>query len=86
MGAKLNEVSDSEKAKLGIKNGVKIVELAAGKFQKAGVEEGFIITRINNRPVSRISDVQSIKITPKGGVYLEGIYPNGVVAYYAFGM
>jgi len=86
MGAKLNEVSAAEKTRLGIKEGVKIVELSAGKFMKAGVEEGFIITRINNRPVSSISDVQSIINNTKGGVYLEGIYPNGVIAYYAFGM
>jgi len=86
MGAKLNEVSGTEKTRLGISNGVKIVELSTGKFMKAGVEEGFIITRINNRPVSSISEVQSIINNTKGGVYLEGIYPNGVIAYYAFGV
>ncbi len=85
MGVTLAEASNEEKQKLGIKNGVKITNIEAGKFLKAGIEEEFIIIRINNKPVNSVEDVRNSLNNTKGGVYIEGIYPNGVVAYYAFG-
>ena len=86
MGAKLSELTELDKQKLGIKYGVKITALSAGKFSKVGIEEGFIITRMNNKPVSSVKDLKSILENTRGGVYIEGIYPSGVVAYYAFGL
>jgi Do/DeqQ family serine protease len=86
MGAKFSELSTDEKQKLGIKYGVKISELRSGKFSKAGVEEGFIITRMNNNEVNSVNDVKNILNNTHGGLYIEGIYPNGVIAYYAFGL
>ena len=86
MGAKFSELSTDEKQKLGIKYGVKISELRSGKFSKSGVEEGFIITRMNNNEVNSVNDVKNILNDTHGGLYIEGIYPNGVIAYYAFGL
>jgi serine protease Do len=86
MGAKIIETTTEERQKLGIRYGVKISELGAGRFSKAGIEEGFIITRMNNKPVSSISELKNILDNTRGGVYIEGIYPNGVIAYYAFGL
>lgn len=86
MGAKFAEITDEDKKKLGIKYGVKIVALSPGKFSKSGIEEGFIVTRMNNKPVSSVSDLKNIISNTRGGVYIEGIYPNGAIAYYAFGL
>ena len=86
LGAKFAPVSDSEKAKLGIKNGVKIASVDDSKFGAAGINDGFIIVNINNKPVNSVDDVQKILKGLKGGVYIEGVYPNGEIAYYAFGM
>lgn len=86
MGAKLAEITNEEKEKLGIRYGVKIIELGPGKFSKAGIEEGFIITRMNNKPVTSVKDMKNIMDNTRGGVYIEGIYSNGVIAYYAFGL
>ncbi len=86
MGAKFAEITDEDRAKLGIRYGVKIVELAPGKFSKAGIEEGFIITRMNTKPVTSIAELKKILDNTRGGVYIEGVYPNGVIAYYAFGI
>ncbi len=86
LGAKIVEVGNEDKQKLGIKNGVKVIELTAGKLSAEGVREGFIITQVNNKPIYSIEDLKKIIDNTKGGVYIKGIYPNGVIAYYAFGM
>jgi serine protease Do len=86
LGAKVVNLSDQEKSKLGIKYGVKITELQDGKLKSEGVKPGFVITQINNQPVTSISDLEKLFRNIKGGVYVEGIYPNGSVAYYAFGL
>ena len=86
LGAKLVELENSEKKKLGISYGVRVAELASGKLRTEGVKEGFIITRVNNKSVETTEDIRRILESSKGGIYIEGIYPNGVVAYYAFGL
>jgi serine protease Do len=86
LGASLEPVSSELKAKLGIKYGVKVTSLKSGKLLKAGVREGFVITQINNKPVSSVEDIKSVLSKTQGGVYIEGIYPDRTIAYYAFGM
>ncbi len=86
LGASFEPASDEEKDRLGISGGVKVVSLKAGKLLSAGVREGFIITKINNKSVDNIDDIEDIIRDIDGGVYIEGIYPDGLIAYYAFGM
>ncbi len=86
LGAKLVELDSSEKKELGIDRGVKVAELSSGKLRAEGVREGFIITRINNKSVTTVNEIKKILESSKGGIYIEGIYPNGTVAYYAFGL
>jgi serine protease Do len=86
LGARLREIPDDLKKKLNINNGVQVSGLSAGKFRSAGVREGFIIVQINNNPVKQPSDVERILSDFEGGVYVEGIYPDGSVSYYAFGL
>ena len=86
LGAKIVELSNDEKAKLGLKYGVKVADLQTGKLRSEGVRENFIITQVNNKPVYSVTELDKIIKSVKGGVYIEGIYPDGVVAYYAFGL
>lgn len=86
MGAKFTEVPPDEKQRLGLRYGIKIIDLSQGKFQKAGVEEGFIVTRVNNKPVNSVAELKNILDNTRGGLYIEGVYTNGVIAYYAFGI
>ncbi len=85
LGAVFEGVDAAEKSKLRIEHGVKISELDNGKFKSAGIKENFIITHINNKPVQSIADVKQAIDNIDGGVYIEGVYPNGMKAYYAFG-
>jgi serine protease Do len=86
LGAKVVNLDDQEKLKLGIKYGVKVTELQEGKLKAEGVKPGFVITQVNNKPVYSVEELEKLFKTIKGGVYIEGLYLNGSVAYYAFGL
>ncbi|HOY32383.1 MAG TPA: Do family serine endopeptidase [Bacteroidales bacterium] len=86
LGATLQEISDKEKINLGIRNGVKIIKLERGKLSGAGIKEGLIITRIDNQQVKTANDVVSLLSNKRGTVLIEGVYTNGMQAYFSFGL
>jgi serine protease Do len=86
LGATLSPLSESDLEKLKISKGIKVKDLSAGKLKSAGIKEGFIITSIDNQPVGNVEDLTDYLENKKGGVLIEGIYPNGMRAYYGFGM
>ena len=83
LGASFEVVSDEEKAKLGLKFGVKVVSLTNGKLLRSGVRENFIITTINNVSIKTIDDISKTLNNIKDGMFISGLYPNGQKAYYA---
>ena len=85
-GAKFVAVSDRNKEELGIRYGLKITELGNGKFKDAGIKNGFIITQVNKNAVSEVNELKRIIKNSRGGILVEGIYPNGEIAYYVFGV
>jgi serine protease Do len=86
LGATFELVSQNELQKLKITNGIKITKLENGKLRQAGIQEGFIITQIDGTPIRTISDVRNALDRKTGGVLIEGVYPNGMKAYYGFGL
>ncbi len=86
LGAELRELTDSEKEKLGVGYGMKIVELNGGKLKQSGINEGFIILKANRIPIKTISDLKNVIATTDGGLFITGVYPNGQVAYYAINL
>ncbi len=86
LGARFEDITAQDKSRLGIKYGIKVVELKAGKLRAQGIREGFIITQVNNKPIKSTDDLNEVLKNIDGGVYIEGIYPNGVIQYYAFGL
>jgi Do/DeqQ family serine protease len=85
MGAEFEVVSDTEKEKLDIKNGIKITKLDKGKLKNSGMKEGFIITNVNKKPIFEVKDFKRELSYAKGGILVEGVYPNGEPAYFVFG-
>jgi serine protease Do len=85
-GAELKTLKSGDLSKFRLKGGVQIVSLSNGKLMSAGIREGFIITSINRQLVYTAQDLKAILSNTSGGVYIEGIYPNGISAYYAFGI
>lgn len=86
LGAEFETISDKEKQNLGIDYGIKIKNLDKGKLKDAGLKEGFIITNVNKKPIYEVNDLKREIGNARGGILVEGIYPNGELAYYVFGV
>lgn len=85
LGAVFEKVTSKEKDMLHISNGVKVADIKSGKFLSAGIQKGFIILSMNGMKIDSINDIKNVINKSKGGIMVEGIYPNGMRAYYAFG-
>ncbi|MBQ9465456.1 MAG: Do family serine endopeptidase [Muribaculaceae bacterium] len=89
LGCAFTELSEADKRDLGISGGLKVVGVKTGKFKSAGIKDGFIITDINNVPVSTRDDVENIynQIMRSSDadkvMFITGIYPTGRKVYYA---
>jgi Do/DeqQ family serine protease len=86
LGAEFEELSAEDLIKYKLQFGVKIHKLDGGKLANAGIKEGFVITSIDKKKITTIKEVQAMLENKTGGVLIEGVYPNGMRAYYGFGM
>jgi Do/DeqQ family serine protease len=86
LGADFEELNTEDLSKYNIAAGVKIAKLQPGKLANAGIKEGFIILSVDKKKVSNIKDIQTLLENNTGGVLIEGMYPNGMKAYYGFGL
>ncbi|HEX8041177.1 MAG TPA: trypsin-like peptidase domain-containing protein [Chryseosolibacter sp.] len=81
-GATFEDVPYRDLAKLLLDGGVKVTDLSVGKWKKAGVKRGFILAFIDKVPVDNVEDLNRILEYKKGGVLVEGFYPDGERAIY----
>lgn len=86
LGAKFEPITAQEKQNLRINFGVKVSDLMPGKLMSKGVQEDYIITHINNMQIKTVKDIEKALEDADGAVFIEGLYPNGMVAYYAFAL
>lgn len=87
LGVTFEKASDKTLKKLGLENGVEVTNIDRGsRFAASGIEEGFIITRIDKKVIAEPGDIKELLEGRRGGVLIEGIYPNGTVAYYGVGL
>ena len=87
LGAYFAELSDEEKKKLGVRTGIKVVNIEKGKLEKAGVPAGFVIVKVNNQYIDSTDDFEEIikKLDSGDGVLIQGFNPDGTSDYFAFG-
>jgi len=85
-GAWLEVVPQQTLKELSLSNGVKLKRDEEGRFRRAGIRDGFIITKIDKQKVEKPKDVDQLLSAKEGGVLIEGVYPNGTKAYYGFGL
>lgn len=83
-GAKLQTASAEDLRRLRLAGGVKVTELMPGKLKSVGVKPGFIIAAINKQVVKTADEAELILNQTKGNVMIEGMYPNGMYAYFSF--
>lgn len=88
LGADFETVSRETADKLDIEGGVQVKKLFPGKLrQSTDMREGFIITKVDGKPVKSVEDLNKALEGKEGGVMVEGVYPDYPgVYYYAFGM
>jgi serine protease Do len=85
LGAEFEVLGDRDKEKLNIDRGIRVKKLTTGKLKSAGVPEGFVITDVNKKPVYDVDDFKRVVANARGGILVEGVYPNGELAYFVFG-
>jgi serine protease Do len=89
LGADFSDLSDREKQKLGrfeITSGVKVGAVQNGKLARVGVEEGFIITKIDDKPVRSVKELKAALADKQGQrVQVEGLYIDYPADLYSFG-
>lgn len=81
-GAEFEDVPYRELAKLLLEGGVKIREVTDGKWKKSGIKKDFIIGFIDKLPVDNVEDLNRILTYKKGGILVEGYYPDGKKGVY----
>lgn len=87
LGAKMKNLSASEANDYRRRGGVKIVELEDGILSdNTNIREGFVITKINDVPVSTVDDVTTLLSDVKSGeaIMIEGFYPRNPANSYIF--
>ena len=86
LGASFKTIENDDKRNLNIEFGIKVADIEQGKLKDAGLTRGFIITHVNKKPIYEVNDFKREIGNAKGGVLVEGIYPNGELAYFVFGV
>ncbi len=78
------QIPDQEKLEtMGIDGGIEITSLRDGPLQSAGLETGYIITRIDKKPVRDPASLRAYFLNVKGGILVEALNPLGQKEYFA---
>ena len=81
-GAIFSEVPSATQRQLRISGGVQIVEIGDGAWQEAGLEEGFVITKVGDQEISGLEDFQSILDSKERDFYVLGKSKDGKKDYF----
>jgi Do/DeqQ family serine protease len=76
-GVTLEDLPYKELSRLNIDGGVLISSVQHGKWMRAGIKEGFVISHIDKLTVENVEDLNRILDFKKGGILVEGLYTNG---------
>jgi len=85
-GATFQDVTEEEMETLNIDGGAKVIDVQKGKWQEIGLKEGFIITAVDKVNIVDAAELIRVLQTKRGGVLIEGVYPDGTKAYFGMGL
>ncbi|NMA74265.1 MAG: Do family serine endopeptidase [Bacteroidales bacterium] len=87
LGAGFAELSDKQKKELNLGYGLEVTGVTSGKMADAGIRKGFIILRVNDKPMRKVSDLEAeMRAASKSTnpvLFITGIFPSGKRAFYA---
>ena len=84
-GLMLRPINQNDMSRLGIKNGLKIVEIRQGRFMNSGVPVDFVITNVNGVAVGSKTDLENaLKNKRLRRTTIEGVYPNGMMGSFYY--
>jgi len=86
LGAVFEKPDEHLMSRLGIRQGMQISALRSGILHSKGIEKGFIVLRINKNNINSVKDIRKLIKNFRGGLLIEGVYPNGVRVYYGVGI
>ena len=81
-GASFEDLTSEDLIDLEVKGGVRISKLTPGKWQDAGIREGFVITSIDKVSINNIADLNRVLEVKNDYFSIEGIYPDGTRKVY----
>ena len=70
---------------LKIEGGAQLLSLEPGKWQEAGLQEGFVITAIDKTTITSAQQLMEVMEEKQGGILIEGYGPDGDKAFYGYG-
>ena len=77
-GLMLQPINQNDMSRLGIKNGLKIVEIRQGRFMNSGVPIDFVITKVNGNTVNSKNDLENALKARSRRTTIDGVFPNGM--------
>jgi len=84
LGALLATLSSDELDDYDVRGGSMVVKVIEGSpLAKSEVGVGFIILKMDKKPVNKPADVERLMKGSKSPYLIEGMYPDGRMAYYA---
>jgi len=89
LGVELKELNIDEKMRYEMNHGVKITQLSKGILSRdTNIREGFVIAKVDSKEVNNLEELITMIEESKGGVLIEGFYPNSPdrPVYYGFGI
>ncbi len=83
LGGILANVDAQTAKKYDIEGGVLVKKIGSGLLQKTRMQEGFIITSINDNAIKSIDDLKQAILNSNGTIRLQGFYPGyeGIYSY-----
>lgn len=76
-GAILKDITSKDRKELKINHGVKLENIDKGAFKSAGIPEGFVITKVDKRPVFSAKELSKILDAKSGAFLIEGVTKSG---------
>lgn len=84
IGADVTPLSRIEKQRYGVDAGYRLTNVKRGIVSSMGLQDGFVILKINNVVPESVAELAGILKNLKGRIFIEGLNANGTRARYSF--